>query len=123
MERLVKKYEHEITRERLSNNLSRKQLKSEYITLPHQTASELTTRTTVAGPSSPTHRLSDFIDLILKLLYILVSSYISDELHYLNQIPKQINEDTLLVFFDVVCLYINTPYDLGLSAIQFWLDN
>ena len=76
-------------------------------------------RPIVAGPSSPTHRLSNFIDLILKPPCKHVPSYMRDDLDFLNQIPEQIDKNTLLVSFDVVGLYTNIPHDLGLIAIEY----
>lgn len=43
-----------------------------------------------------------------------------DDLDFLNQIPEQIDKNTLLVSFDVVGLYTNIPHDLGLIAIEYW---
>jgi hypothetical protein len=47
---------------------------SDYIKLPPP--DDLTMRPIVAGPSSPTHRLSNFVDIILKPLCQKVPSYI-----------------------------------------------
>jgi hypothetical protein len=44
-------------------------------------------------------------------------------LDFLNQIPEQITENTILVSFDVVSLYTSIPHDLGLEAITFWVEN
>ena len=42
---------------------------------------------------------------------------------FLNHLPEQVPQTTLLVSFDVVSLYSNIPHDLGLEAIRFWLEN
>ena len=78
-------------------------------------------RRTAAGPSSPTHRLSNYIDIILKQLCKHVPSFIRDDIDLLTQISTEINEDDLFVTFDV-SLYTNIPHDLGLTAIEYWLD-
>ncbi|XP_029652808.1 uncharacterized protein LOC115225974 [Octopus sinensis] len=39
-----------------------------------------------------------------------------------NHFPKTVKEGTLLVSFDVVNLYTNTPHDYGIEAITFWLE-
>ena len=83
---------------------------------------DLKMRPTVAGPISPTHRLSNFVDLILKPLCQHVPNFIRDSIDFLNKIPTNINEKTLLVSFDVISLYTSIPHDLGLTAIEHWLD-
>ncbi|XP_029652811.1 uncharacterized protein LOC115225978 [Octopus sinensis] len=40
----------------------------------------------------------------------------------LNHLPNTVKEGTLLVSFDVVNLYTNTPHDSGIEAITFWLE-
>ena len=51
-----------------------------------------------------------------------MESYLRDDIHFLNFIPKKVSEHTQLVSFDIVSLYSNIPHDLGLEAISFWLD-
>ena len=80
-------------------------------------------RPIVAGPLSPTNRLSNFVDLILKPLCQHWPSFIRDDLDFLNYLPDEIDEHTLLVSFDVVSLYSSIPHDLGLTAIEYWIDN
>ena len=94
----------------------------EYVKLPPELITDLKMRPIVAGPSSPTHRLSNFVDLILKPLCQHVPSYIRDGFDFLEQVPLQVKEDALLVSFDVVSLYTNITHDLGLKAIEYWLD-
>lgn len=96
---------------------------AEYIKLSPDAAQDLKFRPIVAGPCSPTHRLSNVIDLVLKPLCKHVPSYIRDDLDFLNQIPEEVDENTILVSFDVVSLYTNIPHDLGIQAIEYWLDN
>ena len=80
-------------------------------------------RPTVAGLSSPTHRIRNFVDIILKPLRKEVPSFIRDDMDFLNHMPSEIDKNTLLVSFDVVSLYTNMPHDLGLEAIGYWLRN
>ena len=42
---------------------------------------------------------------------------------FLNHIPNEVEETTILVTFDVVSLCTSTPHDLGLDAIKFWLEH
>ena len=76
-----------------------------------------------AGPSSPTHRLSIFIDLILKQLCKHVPSFVRDDIDFLQQILEEIDENSLFVSFDVVSLYTSIPHELGLTAVKYWLNS
>ena len=71
---------------------------SDYIKLP--APKDLKMRPIVAGPSSTTHRLSNLVDKILKPLCQKVPSYIRDDLDFLTQLPRDIQENALLVSFD-----------------------
>ena len=84
---------------------------------------DLPFRPIVAGPTCPTHRLSNFIDILLKPLCKHIPSYSRDDLDILNHIPNEVEETTILVTFDVVSLYTSIPHDLGLDAIKFWLEH
>lgn len=144
IKRLTKEYEHELTKNEIdyihkfawktSNfyglpkihksptiKTAVKEQNADYVKL--SPPSDLKMRPIVAGPSSPTHRLSNFLDLILKPLCKKVPSFIRDDMDFLNHIPNEISENTLLVSFDVVSLYTSIPHDLGLEAIGYWLDN
>ena len=82
-------------------------------------------RPIVAGPSSPSHQLSNLIDIILKLLCNKIPSFIRDDLDFLNHIPNEVDENTILVTFDVVSrkYYTSVPHNLGLEAVKYWLQN
>lgn len=95
--------------------------KREYIKL--SAPENLKFRPIVAGPLSPTHRLSNFIDIILKPLCQHVPSFIRDDIDFLNYLPQEVVPQTLLVSFDVVSLYTSIPHELGLTAVEYWLDN
>ena len=41
---------------------------------------------------------------------------------FLNYIPDTVQPDTLLVSFDVTSLYTNIPHNLGIEAVNFWLQ-
>ncbi|XP_071122593.1 uncharacterized protein [Mytilus edulis] len=84
---------------------------------------DLKFRPIVAGPQCPTHRLSHFIDLILKPLCQYVPSFIRDNFDFLNHLPAEVKEDAILVSFDVTSLYTNIPHKLGLDAVKFWLES
>lgn len=75
------------------------------------------------GPVCETHRLSNFLDIILKPFVKKVRSFVRDDLDFLNHLPVTVNLETIIVSFDVVNLYTNIPHDYGLEAIAYWLDN
>ena len=97
-----------------------KEQNSEYVKL--NPPADLKMRPIVAGPCSPTHRLSNFLDIVLKPLCKEVLSYIRDDMDFLNHLPKEIQENTILVSFDVISLYTSIPHKLGLEAIEYWLN-
>ena len=84
--------------------------------------SDLKLRPIVAGPNCETHRLSNFLDILLKPLVHKVKSYIKDTTDFLNNLPENTEYDTKLVSFDVTNLYSNIDHQLGLQAIKYWLD-
>ena len=74
---------------------------------------DLTLRPIVAGPSCPTRRLSNLIDILLKPFLIHIKSYIKDNLDFLAKCSRK---NTILG------LYSNIPHKYGLEAIEYWLD-
>lgn len=83
---------------------------------------DLKLRPIVAGPSCETHRISNLLDLLLKPYVSKVKSYIRDTVDFLNSIPENVQPDAILVSFDVTNLYSNIPHELGLEAIEHWID-
>ena len=82
----------------------------------------LTFRPIVAGPTCETHRLINLLDILLQPYTKYVKSYIKDTQDFLQRLPEQVVEESILVLFDVVNLYSNIPHDLGIEAISFWLN-
>ena len=82
----------------------------------------LTFRPIVAGPVCETHRLSNLLDILLQPYTKYVKSYIKDTKDFLTKLPENIDENSILVTFDVENLYSNIPHDLGLEAIDFWIN-
>jgi hypothetical protein len=83
---------------------------------------DLKLRPIVAGHACPTHRISNFIDILLKNLCCKVPSYIRDSMDFLNKIPEDVDPDTLLVTFDVTSLYTNIPHEFGVEALTYWIE-
>ncbi|MEW8548130.1 MAG: hypothetical protein AB2693_31895 [Candidatus Thiodiazotropha sp.] len=82
----------------------------------------LTFRPIVAGPICETHRLSNLIDILLQSYSKHIKSFIKDTTDFFSKLPTTVSPETILVPFDVESLYTNIPHDLGLKAIQYWLE-
>ena len=79
-------------------------------------------RPTVGGPSCPTNKLSNLMDLILKPLVFKVRSYVKDSFHFLEMLPRNVDFESTFVTFDVLSLYTNILHDLALEPISYWID-
>jgi len=79
-------------------------------------------RPIVAGPVCPTHKLSEFIDILLKPYIQLIEANLKDTADFLKFLPRVCSVDTILCTFDVKNLYGNIEHDLGITAITFWLN-
>ena len=69
-----------------------------------------------------THRLSNLVDILLLTYTKDIKSYIKDTKDFLQKIPENIEDNSILVTFDVENLYSSIPHDLDLEAIDFWLS-
>ena len=96
------------------------EIQSDYLEL--KDPSDLQFRPIVAGPVCETHRLSNLIDILLKPFIKQVKSFIRDDIDFLSYIPNTVDENAILVSFDVTRLYTNISHELGLEAIKFWLE-
>ena len=97
-----------------------KKSNSEYINC--QAPKELKMRPIIAGPVSPTQRLSNFIDILLKPLVSYVTSFVRDDFDFLTHLPEKLPLESVFVTYDVNSLYTNIPHDEGLKSIEFWID-
>ena len=79
-------------------------------------------RPVCAEPISPTHLLSNLLDIILTPLTYKVKSYVKDDFNFLHQLPKQIDLDSTFITFDVKSLYTSIPHDLGTEAVSYWVN-
>ena len=92
---------------------------SEYIEI-HQPG-DLKMRPIVAGPSCATSELSDFLDILIKTLLEACKSYVRDSVDFLNQLPKEKNENEVFITLDVTDMYTNIDHNLAKEAIEYWL--
>ena len=90
---------------------------SGYVEVPNP--EDLKFRPIIAGPESPTNRLSNLTDELLQPFLEKVKSHVKDNIDFLNQLPDEIDADTILTTFDVTNLYSNIPHELGKQAILY----
>ena len=79
-------------------------------------------RPIVAGPSCHRHRLSNLLDILLRPYTKHVTSYLRDTADFLNNLPTTLPTNTILASFDTESLYSNIPHDLGIEAVNYWID-
>ena len=94
--------------------------KSEYIHCP--APENLKMRPIIAGPTCPTHRLSNFVDIVLKPLTSKVKSFVRDDLDFLTHLPNELSFESMFVTYDVNSLYTNIPHKDGLLSVKYWID-
>ena len=73
----------------------------------------------MAGPDCPTHRLSHFLDLILRPLVSEARANVKDTVNFLERLPKTLEEGYKMATFDVENLYGNITHEIGLEAISY----
>ena len=75
-------------------------------------------RPIVSANSSPTERISQFVDFFLNPLVPTIPSYIRDTTHFLKTLRDlgQVPPNSLLVTLDVSSLYTNIPNNEGIHA-------
>ena len=97
------------------------QQNSEYISVISPV--DLKFRPIVAGPVSPTSRLSHLVDCIIKSLPQHTKSFVRDDIHFLSRLQRTLPKDQshVLVTLDVESLYTNIDKDLGIKAIRYWV--
>ena len=92
----------------------------EYIHMP--CPPNLKGRPIIAGPQSPTQRLSELIEKILSPLVPLLKSYIKDDWDFINRLPRTTSFECEIYSVDIVSLYTNIPHKLGLEAVEYYIN-
>ena len=85
-----------------------------------QPPSTLKSRPIIAGPSSLTQRLSEFLDT-LKPLAKTLKTYVKGDWDFLRKIPREFAKHSSLYSHDVTSLYTSIPHELGLQPLYFWI--
>ena len=74
----------------------------------------------ILAPVSPTRRLSEFLNALLKPFISALSTYVKDDWDFLRKLPYEpLEKESRLYSCDVVSLYTNIPHILGLEAIDY----
>ena len=79
---------------------------------------DLKLRPIVDGPSCLTNRLSNLLDILLQPFTKHVKSNLRDTTDFLNEVQP----NTLHASFDIEALYSIIPQDLGIQAVEYWLE-
>ena len=83
---------------------------------------DLKGRPIVAGPVSPTQRLSEFIDTLIKPIVLHLNTYIKDDWDFLRKIPYEFSNTVSLYSYDITSLYTSIPHSLGLEALTYCIE-
>lgn len=88
------------------------------------TTDDLKIRPIVGGWASPTSRLSEMIDDILKKLVKRVNSYIKDEKTFLEKIPWDImnQHKGYVLTLDIESMFTNITLSMLLEAVAYWYE-
>ena len=73
------------------------------------------------GPESPTQRLSNLIEILLKTLVPTLKTSIKDGWDLLRKLPTKIPFHSIMHSCDNSSLYTSIPNELGKEAISYWL--
>ena len=88
------------------------------MTCPH----ELKGRPIAAGSKSPTIPIRELLGKLLSPLVPHLKTYVKDDRDFSRILPRTIDYEGTLLSCDVVSLYTSIPHELGIQALQFWLN-
>ena len=93
---------------------------AEYLQMEMPTT--LKSRPIYGGPKAVTEGASKLLDKILSPLVQCLKSYVKDEWNFVRTFPKHISFKAKLISCDIISLYSTIPTDLGLKALDYWID-
>ena len=85
---------------------------------PHNS---LKRRPVIAGPNSPTQRLSSLLEKILTPLVSTLKFYIKDDWDFLKELLRNLDPNFTFLMCDIVSLYTNIPHELSLRALLYYI--
>ena len=94
---------------------------SEYIQV--HCPDDFTGRPVSGGPESPTQRLCNLIEILLKPLVLVptLNKYIKDDWDFLPKITTMIPFNWTMNSRDIPSLYTSIPSELAIEAVSYWL--
>ena len=95
--------------------------KSNEVYIQMESPNSLKGRPIIAGPNSPTQRLSSLLEKILTPLIPKLKSYIKDDLGFLKKLPRNLDPSFTFLTCDIVSLYTNILYKIGLRALLCYI--
>ena len=143
LKNLVNKFEHCTTKNEKKAILDDEWRSSRFYTLPKinksktileqitQTSGEyiemempedLKSRPIVSGPKAITKGLSQLLEKILTPLTFELKTFIKNEYDFLRKFPKNIGPNAHIMCCDIIALYTKIPNDLGMKALQYWIQ-
>ena len=75
----------------------------------------------IAGPNSPSQRLSSLLQKILTPLVPKLKSYTKNDWDLLKTLPRNLDPNFTFLMCDIVSLYTNIPLELGLRALLYYI--
>ena len=82
---------------------------------------DLKLRPIVGCPKCCTRKRSQLIEIILKSFLKHIKSSIPDSLDFLIKCPREVDEDSEIVTFDVSSLYTSIPHEFSFEALHYFL--
>ena len=82
----------------------------------------LKSRPICGGPNAVTQGASKLLNEILSPLVNYQRSYIKDEWDFVRKLPSKVERQYKLLSCDITALYPSIPTELGLEALEYWID-
>ena len=82
---------------------------------------DLKVRPIKGGPKCPSRKFSDLIYTLLKPFLKHEKNYIRDSIYFLNKCDRNLDGNTVIPTFLVVCLYANIPHLFRLEVVRYFL--
>ena len=78
-------------------------------------------RPIIAGPNSPSQRLSSLLKKILTPLVTKLKSNIKEDWDFLKKLARNLDPNFTFLMCNIVSLYTNIPHELGLRALLYYI--
>ena len=95
--------------------------KSNEVYIQMESPNSLKGRPIIAGPNSPTQRLSSLLEKILTPLIPKLKSYIKDDWDFLKKLTKNLDPNFTFLMCDIVSLYTSILHELGVRTLLYYI--